>query len=72
MYGLLERISINIRVRMFPPSYVDVHETILNGKIDISSMSKFLKNVKYDPLIILEKPSENLSMEIEWVQNQKR
>ena len=48
-------------------SKVDVHETIFEGKIKIETMKMFIRNLKYDPIIILEKPSDNLHKEIYWI-----
>ena len=51
---------------------VDKHAPILEGKIPIEDIEKFLKLVKTNkhiPLIILEKPSNNLNKDIELVKN---
>ena len=48
-------------------SKVDVHETIFEGKIEKDTMKTFVQSLKYDPIIILEKPSNNLHKEISWI-----
>lgn len=48
-------------------SKVDVHENIFDGKISIEDMKKFISNLKHNPLIILEKPSEYLSTDFTWM-----
>lgn len=48
-------------------SKVDVHETIFEGKIETDILKTFAKSLKYDPIIILEKPSNNLHKEISWI-----
>ena len=46
---------------------VDRHEYIDNGLIEKKDLERFLKNIKNNPLIILEKPNTNYSKEIEWI-----
>ena len=48
-------------------SKVDVHENIFDGKIEIDDMKKFISELKHNPMIILEKPSENLSTDFIWM-----
>lgn len=52
-------------------SKVDVHDTILKGKIPTEDMIKFLENLKKNskktPLIILEKPSEDIQNEFAFI-----
>lgn len=50
-------------------SCVDVHETIFSGKIDINDLKTFIKNVKHNPVIILEKPSVDMNADITWIRN---
>lgn len=50
-------------------SCVDVHETIFNGKIDINDLKTFIKNVKHNPVIILEKPSVDMNADFVWIRN---
>lgn len=50
-------------------SKVDVHETIFDGKMEIESMKKFIASLKHNPLIILEKPSDNLNKDFTWIKN---
>tara|TARA_B110000483_G_scaffold227262_1_gene288863 strand:- start:487 stop:1332 length:846 start_codon:yes stop_codon:yes gene_type:complete len=48
-------------------SNVDRHEYIDNGLIQKKDLELFLKNIKNNPLIILEKPQNNYSDEIKWI-----
>lgn len=48
-------------------SCVDVHETIPNGKIDIGDLKTFIKNLKHNPVIILEKPSHDINSDFVWI-----
>lgn len=51
-------------------SHVDVHETILEGKIDVNDMKMFIKKLKKQHIIILEKPSTNIKADIDWIKHQ--
>jgi len=53
-------------------SRVDKHAPILDGKIPVKDIENFLKSIKtnkYIPLIILEKPSNNLNKDITYIKN---
>lgn len=52
-------------------SNVDLHETLFGeeGKINTQVLHKFLTNLKQQPIIILETPSDNLEKDIDWVKN---
>jgi len=53
-------------------SRVDKHAPILDGKIPVKDIENFLKLIKTNkhiPLIILEKPSNNLNKDITYVKN---
>jgi deoxyribonuclease-4 len=54
-------------------SNVDVHDNIFDGKIQLSDMNKFItdmvKQKLSKPIIILEKPSNDLCKDIEWISN---
>lgn len=45
-------------------SHVDTHEELNKGKIKYDDIIKFVKNIKNNPLFVLEKPSDNLEEEI--------
>lgn len=45
----------------------DRHEELFKGHIDINSIKTFINNLNKDIIIILEKPSDKLSKEIEWI-----
>lgn len=46
---------------------LDRHETLFNGNISIESIKLFLNNLKKNPIIILETPSEIYNNEIKWI-----
>lgn len=48
-------------------SNVDRHEFIDTGLINKNDLETFLKNIKTNPLIILEKPTTNYNDEINWI-----
>jgi deoxyribonuclease-4 len=48
-------------------SHVDTHDNIFDGKIKLKDMETFMKNIKGDPIIILEKPSDDLKKDIKWI-----
>jgi len=48
-------------------SHVDTHDNIFDGKIKLKDMETFMKNIKGDPMIILEKPSDDLKKDIKWI-----
>jgi deoxyribonuclease IV len=48
-------------------SLVDRHECIFDGKIKIEDMKKFITNLELNPMIILEKPSNLLNKELDWI-----
>jgi deoxyribonuclease-4 len=50
-------------------SKVDVHETIFEGKMETETIRTFIKNLKHNPVIVLEKPSDNIDKEILWIQD---
>jgi len=50
-------------------SHVDVHETIFDGKMKKETMETFIKKLKHHPVIVLEKPSENMKQEFLWIKN---
>ena len=53
-------------------SHVDTHDTIFEGKIDISSMQEFimkLKKTNKNPIIILEKPSDDINGDFEFIKS---
>jgi deoxyribonuclease-4 len=50
-------------------SNVDMHETLFDGKIPIASLKEFLHKLMYYPIIILEKPSNNLKKEFEFIES---
>jgi deoxyribonuclease-4 len=52
-------------------SNVDLHETLFGkeGKIDTQILHNFLTNLKQQPMIILETPSDTLEKDIKWVKN---
>jgi len=50
-------------------SRVDKHAPILEGKIPVKDIENFLKLLTNKPMIILEKPSNNLNKDIEFIKN---
>lgn len=48
-------------------SCADVHENIFDGKISQEDMRLFLTKLKHNPVIILEKPSDNLNKDFTWM-----
>jgi len=48
-------------------SRVDTHDNIFDGKIKLKDMETFMKNIKGDPMIILEKPSDDLKKDFKWI-----
>jgi len=48
-------------------SRVDTHDNIFDGKIELKDMETFMKNIKGDPMIILEKPSDDLKKDFKWI-----
>lgn len=52
-------------------SCVDAHKSLFDmaGTIPVDDIKKFLQHLKYQPIIILETPSDDLQKEIEWVAN---
>jgi len=48
-------------------SLLDRHEYIFEGKILLNDLKIFLNKLKKNPLIILEKPSDNYDKEINWI-----
>lgn len=50
-------------------SRVDAHEFLLEGKIPPDSLEHFITKLKTNPVIILEKPSDNLEKEIKWIKS---
>lgn len=50
-------------------SNVDVHDNIFDGKIQISDMKQFIQQKSTNAMIILEKPSNDLSKDIQWCNN---
>lgn len=46
---------------------LDRHETLFNGNISIESIKLFLNNLKKNPIIILETPSDIYNNEIKWI-----
>jgi len=50
-------------------SFVDRHEIITDGLIPINDIKIFLKKLKHNPMIILEKPSDNFQNDIKFVQD---
>jgi len=50
-------------------SCVDTHEFLMDGKIPVDDLHKFIVNLKHDPVVILEKPSDNLLKEIHWMKS---
>jgi deoxyribonuclease-4 len=50
-------------------SHVDIHETLFDGKIPIASLKEFLNKLMHNPMIILEKPSNNLKKEFEFIES---
>ena len=50
-------------------SLVDRHECIFDGKIKIEDMKKFISDLELNPIIILEKPSNLLNKELDWIKS---
>lgn len=50
-------------------SMVDTHDHLLDGKIPLGDLMIFIKKLKYNPIIILEKPSPYLKNEFVWVKD---
>lgn len=50
-------------------SKVDVHENIFDGKITIEVMKEFISNLKHKPMIILEKPSDDLKIDFDLIKS---
>jgi len=48
-------------------SHVDTHDNIFDGKIPLEDLELFLRNLKNNPVIILEKPSVKLNQDINWI-----
>lgn len=49
-------------------SKVDAHEELFIGKISIDSLAQFITKLKNKPLIILEKPSNNMIDEFDFIE----
>lgn len=50
-------------------SCVDAHDFLMDGKIPIDSLHDFVVTLKNNPIIILEKPSDDLQKEIHWIKS---
>jgi len=48
-------------------SKVDVHENIFDGKMKIQDMKQFVLNLKHNPMIILEKPSDDIKKDFDFI-----
>ena len=48
-------------------SCVDTHDNIFDGKIHLKDMEMFMKNLKGNPIVILEKPSSDLQKDLKWI-----
>ena len=49
-------------------SHVDTHETLFDGLIPLDSLKDFITNLSNQPIIILEKPSNNMKKEFQFIQ----
>lgn len=49
-------------------SNVDIHETLFDGMINVASLKDFLGNLVNNPVIILEKPSNDMKKEFEFTE----
>lgn len=52
-------------------SNVDVHENLFEGKMKLEDMKQFLTNLKHKPMIILEKPSDDIKKDIDLIKKTK-
>ena len=50
-------------------SCADTHDNIFDGKINLKDMETFFKNIKRNPLIILEKPSTDIKKDFKWMRD---
>ena len=53
-------------------SHVDTHDTIFDGKIDIHTMQEFIMKLKKsnkNPIIILEKPSDDIKNDFDFIKS---
>lgn len=48
-------------------SKADVHENIFDGKIHLKDMNIFIDGLGKEPIIILEKPSDDLQKDFQWI-----
>lgn len=70
---LLENNSKDIAVIHFNNSEtikgakVDRHASVFEGKIPLDNLKDLLSNLKINPIIILEKPTNNIYMEFDWI-----
>lgn len=48
-------------------SKVDVHENIFDGKMVLGDMKKFMNGLQNNPIVILEKPSDDLERDFQWM-----
>lgn len=46
---------------------VDRHAPIFEGKIPLDNLKDLLSNLKINPIIILEKPTDNIDVEFDWI-----